>query len=83
MIYKINTIEDVKTFAKQLTLEGTSFHPDDDFNNYINIETEEPCYTQDAAGLRNKLMKSCFLVCENFGVDIYDIMLEITLEKMF
>lgn len=43
MIIKINTVEDVKTFAKQLTSEGISFHPDDDFNNYINMETEKPC----------------------------------------
>ena len=38
MITKINTAEDVKTFAKQLISEGTSFHPDDDFNNYINMK---------------------------------------------
>ena len=34
MITKIITIQDVKDFAKQLTAEGVSFHPDDDFKEY-------------------------------------------------
>jgi len=79
MITKIETSEDVKTFAKQLIAEGVSFHPDDDFNDYVNFKEDKPCYTKEEAYLRNELMSSCFDVCEKEGVDIYDVMLEVTL----
>lgn len=43
MINDIKTVEDVKLFAKQIIGEGVSFHPDDDFNDYVNFKTNEPC----------------------------------------
>ena len=73
MITKIITIEDVKDFAKQLTAEGVSFHPDDDFKDYINFSTNEPI---EDAEFRNNLMNDCFEVCEKAGADIYEIMFE-------
>jgi len=79
MITQIRTIDDVKSFAKQLTAEGVSFHPDDDFNDYVDLEENKPCYSKHEAALRNDLMSKCFDVCEKEGIDIYDLMLEITL----
>lgn len=79
MITKIQTTEDVKAFAKQLIAEGVSFHPDDDFNDYVNFEENTPCYSKKEADLRNELMNNCFEVCEKEGIDIYDMMLEVTL----
>ena len=79
MITKIETANDVKTFAKQLIAEGVNFHPDDDFNEYVNFKENKPCYTKEEADLRNELMGSCFGVCEKEGVDIYDVMLEVSL----
>ncbi len=79
MITKIQTSEDVKKFAKQIIAEGVSFHPDDDFNDYVNFKEDKPCYTNEEADLRNELMSSCFDVCEKEGVDIYSIMLEVSL----
>lgn len=76
MISSILTIEDVKQFAKQLTAEGLSFHPDDDFNDYINFTDNTPSYSPEDAELRNELMNECFDVCEKQGADIYEIMLE-------
>ncbi|QSW88460.1 hypothetical protein J0383_19710 [Flavobacterium endoglycinae] len=76
MIEKILTIEDVKQYAKQLTAEGLSFHPDDDFNDYINISTGKPSYSNDDAALRNELMTQCFDVCEKEDIDIYEVMME-------
>lgn len=76
MITKIITTEDIKDFAKQLTAEGLSFHPDDDFKDYINFTKNEPLYTFDDAEFRNDLMNQCFEVCEKEGVDIYEIMME-------
>jgi len=79
MITQIQTSEDVKAFAKQLIAEGVSFHPDDDFNDYVNFTENKPCYSKEEADLRNEMMNNCFEVCEKEGVDIYDLMLEVTL----
>jgi hypothetical protein len=74
MLSQITTIEEVRTFANQLIQEGTSFHPDDDFNDYVNFTTHEPSYTKEEADFRNRLMSECFDVCEKSGDDIYEVM---------
>lgn len=79
MITKIETTEDVKAFAIQLIAEGVSFHPDDDFYDYVNFKENKPTYTKEEADSRNELMSICFEVCEKEGVDIYDVMLEVSL----
>lgn len=79
MISKIQTSEDVKLFAKQIISEGVSFHPDEDFNHYVNLKENKPCYSKDEAEIRNELMNKCFDICEKEGVDIYDLMLEVSL----
>lgn len=79
MITKIETADDVKAFAKHLIAEGVSFHPDDDFNDYVNFKENTLTYTKEEADLRNDLMKKCFEVCEKEGIDIYDVMLEVSL----
>lgn len=81
MIAAIQTIEDIKIFAKQIIDEGVSFHPDDDFNDYVNLKTNKPCYTTEEAEIRNNLMNECFNICDKEGVDIYDTMLEVTLTE--
>jgi len=78
MITQILTTDDVKAFAKQLIIEGVSFHHDDDFNEYVNFKENKPCYSKQDADLRNVLMGKCFKVCKNKGVEIYDLMLEVT-----
>lgn len=81
MITRIRNTNDVIAFAKQLVIEGISFHPDDDFKDYINLKTKEPSYNKQEAKLRNKLMNQCFAVCKKEGVDIYDTMMEVTLKE--
>lgn len=76
MITEINTTEDVKIFAKQLMSEDLNFHPDDDFNDYINISDLTPTYNKEEADLRNVLIGRCFEICEKEGLDIYDFMYE-------
>jgi len=75
----ILTITDVEDFMRQLVCEGTNAHPDEDFNNYINIETELSAYTEEEAAIRNNLMSKCFDVCEAAGKDVYSVMQEIYL----
>ena len=76
MIMNILTIEDVKHFAKQLRAERLSFHPDDDFNDYVNFTNDVPYNSKEDAEFKNKLMNECFDVCKSEGLDIYEIMME-------
>ena len=81
MLKQITTTKNVVAFAKQLIKEGVSFHPDDDFNDYINLETQEPTYTKEDANFRNELMNQCFSVCKKNGIDIYDTISEVALKE--
>ncbi|MEO3402941.1 hypothetical protein AAFN85_03500 [Mucilaginibacter sp. CAU 1740] len=76
MITDILTTADVELFMKQLVNEGTNAHPDEDFHNYVNMETGSPCYTPEEAELRNRLIEQCFDVCESNGLDVYSVMQE-------
>jgi hypothetical protein len=62
-------------------IEGLNYHPDDDFNNYVNTETGEASYTPEEALLRNELNEQCFEVCDQNGADLYDIAHEIFLKE--
>jgi len=74
MITQIQTIHDVKQFAYQIINEGVSFHPDDDFNDYIFFKEKRPCYTPEEALIRNELMDLCFDVCNKNNEEIYAVM---------
>lgn len=81
MLEQINDLDNVRLFAAQLIKEGISFHPDDDFYTYVNLETGLQTYTESEAAKRNKLLAQCFKVCRENQTDIYDLMNEITLVK--
>lgn len=73
MIAEIKTLNDVKAFATHLLeVEKLSFHPDDDFKDYMTSEGK-PFYSENDANLRNKLMDDCFDVCQKAGSDVYSI----------
>lgn len=81
MLTRITTMEEAGDFAVQILREGVSFHPDDDFNDYVFFKENRPCYTADDAALRNRLMDECFALCEKEGIEIYEFMLAITLKE--
>jgi hypothetical protein len=81
MLKEINTLDDVRLFAELLIKEETNFHPDDDFNSYVNLKTGLNSYTKPEAHLRNKLMEKSFKVCKKNQIDIYDFMNEIVLMR--
>jgi hypothetical protein len=81
MLQKIEKLEDVAEFIHNLVEEGVNAHPDEDFSQYINIETDEPIYTSDESNLRNRLINKSFDVCEEAGIDIYDLTQEIYLKE--
>lgn len=71
----ITTLDDVKDFAIYLIVkESVMFHPDENFNVYININNNEQSFTKEQADKRNDLMEQCFSVCEKENVDIYSFM---------
>lgn len=74
---EINNLVDVTRFFKYLTEERhVSFHPDDDFSSYVNIETGRPTFTPEECREYNAAMQQCFQVCQSVGEDIYLIGLE-------
>ena len=83
MIQSIKTIEDVKIFLNELHAEGLNFHPDDPFEDYINMETKEPLYSEEEANLRNDLINQAFDVCERDGADIYELSIEIFMADFY
>lgn len=73
----ITSVEDVEVFFEHLLNERkVSFHPDDDFSDYINYTTKEPTFTQEEVAIYNKLMDEAFDVCERTNTDIYGIGLD-------
>ncbi|MFC0513105.1 hypothetical protein ACFFGT_02800 [Mucilaginibacter angelicae] len=81
MIQEIHTIEDVEVFMRDLAKEGVNAHPDELFENYVNIKTNEPTFSAEDATLRNSLMERSFVICKDAGIDIYDFMQEIFLKE--
>ncbi len=82
MINRIQSIEDVIMFTKEIIAEGTRIHPDDDFREMVNMETDEPTYTIEEADMRNELMNQYFDICDKEGTDIYGIMLDVYQKEM-
>ena len=70
----INNVNDVKEFVTHLIQqEDLNFHPDTDFGEYISVETNEPTFNSQEIVHYNKLMDTCFSICESKNVDIYDL----------
>lgn len=71
----ITTLEDVENFVKFLYIDmQVAFHPDDDFAEYVSMETNEPSFNSEEIALFNRLTEECFNVCETANVDIYEVM---------
>jgi len=83
MLNNINTIEDVKVFAFQLVHEhNLSFHPDNDFSDYVNTETNIPIYTTEESERYNELMDKCFDICKQNNEDVYELMGQPLLKRL-
>jgi hypothetical protein len=66
--FEIFGLADVKQFFKWLLEEKISFHPDDDFKEY-GLDWQ-------AGELFNALMESCYIICEEHEVDIYELAMQ-------
>lgn len=80
---KISTIDDVQEFFRYLTEDRkVNLHPDNPFSDYINIETKEPSFTKEECEEYDAAMLRCFEVCEEAGVDIYEIGLDLLIGRL-
>ena len=74
---RIDNLEDVTRFFKYLAEKRkVAFHPDDDFECYVNIEPGEPPCPPEECREFNAAMQQCFQVCQSVGEDIFLIGLE-------
>lgn len=70
----ITKLTEVVNFFEHLLYErGVSFHPDDDFAEYVIIATGKQLFTDEEIDIYNRLMQESFDVCEKTGVEIYSI----------
>lgn len=71
---KMCSVKDVEAFFHHIVYDRkVNFHPDDSFEDYIDILTKEASFTSDECNIYNRLMDEAFEVCECEGVDIYEI----------
>lgn len=80
---KIESISDIRKFFKYLinTL-NIIFHPDTPFTDYINLETHEPTFTKKQCAQLETILDKCFELCDESGVDIYDIGFPIEMKRV-
>ena len=77
----ISSVEDVTQFFHFLVEEEkVNFHPDDDFAEYVDDETQEPIFNNSEVKLYNRLMDECFAVCAESNHSVYDLGLEVLLK---
>ena len=68
--FNIKRVQDVRDFFNWITTtHNIDFHPDTDFRDY-NI------FTKLESDYLNTVMDHCFLVCDRFDIDVYEIGLE-------
>lgn len=70
----ITTLEQVDTFFDHVVINlKVNFHPDDDFADYVDTNTNIAVFSKEEAALANRLLNECFDVCQHNNIDIYGI----------
>jgi hypothetical protein len=65
----ITTVEDVRTFFRYLLDDlSVSFHPEDTFHGFVNMETGEPSFTDAEADLLDERMDQARIACGDLDV---------------
>ncbi len=72
----IRTYNDVVSFVQYLVnVQNISFHPDDDFADYLDAN-------QETISAYNRINEECFAVCENASIDIYQVHYQVQYEHL-
>lgn len=72
----IKSIEDVKTFFNYLVNERrVNFHPDNSFEEYVDLATGKKTFSDEECKLFDDLMREAFNICTSNGDEdlIYDL----------
>lgn len=81
MIHAISTENDLRVLLIEvISYLGWAFHPDEPMTEYVWRDTGEPSYTQEEAQRLDNLMDEAFDFCEQHGIDIYELAMEISKE---
>jgi hypothetical protein len=81
MIQSINTEKDLREMLTEvISYLGWAFHPDDPMTDYVRRDTGEPSYTSEEAEKLDALMDEAFEFCEQNGIDIYELSMDISKE---
>ena len=76
----ITTAEEVTDFFRHIVYDlNINFHPDDDFKEYVSMETGERMIDNVQASLYNRLMDEAFEVC---GDAVYEISAQLLRERI-
>lgn len=74
----IKSVKDVQEFFHHIVSERrVNFHPDDMFEDYVSCEGGINTFTVSECAIYNRLMDESFAICENEGVDIYSVGLNV------
>lgn len=81
MIQTINTEKDLRSMLTEvIDYLGWAFHPDNQMTDYVRRDTGEPSYILKEAKRLDSLMDEAFDFCEQHGLDIYELSMEISKE---
>lgn len=81
MIQAINTENDLRVLLTEvISYLGWAFHPDNSMTDYVRRDTGEPSYSPEEAKRLDNLMDKAFDFCEQRGIDIYELSMEISRE---
>lgn len=82
-MFNPTNVTEVRQFIFHVIFDlDTSFHPDDDFRDYVNRAGKRSFDTKTARKL-NKALEQAFAVCEENDADIYDLAMPILQIRLF
>ena len=81
MIQAIKTKENLHSMlAEVISYLGWAFHPDNSMTEYVRKDNNAPSYSPEEAERLDRLMDEAFGFCEQNGIDIYELSMEISKE---
>lgn len=72
-IRRVNNLADVQNLFRDICELGVAFHEDDDLSDYIQLKDDSVALPRKEALRINTLLNEASVICDKFGVDIYEI----------
>lgn len=82
MIQTIKTENDLRALLTEvISYLGWAFHPDDSMTDYVRRDTGELSHSPEEAQRLDYQMDKAFDFCEQQGIDIYELSMDISKEQ--